>query len=280
MFVAKTINAYQEYYENTFKSGQIGFVPTMGFLHDGHISLVRESVKNNDFTVVSIFVNPKQFGQNEDLAAYPKDFNRDRERLETEGVDLLFFPDEVEIYPEKNQLSIHILPEFTNILCGRFRDSHFEGVALVVLKLFNIIRPDNAYFGQKDYQQFQLIQTMIDEFNLAIKLHAMPIIREKSGLAMSSRNSYLSPSDKLLAANIYKGLLHIEEQVMANNLSLKDVSLEYTNYLKLKSDKMKMQYIEVYDRRLKPLSQLETGNMFMGTAVFIGNVRLIDNILF
>ena len=168
MRILKTISAYRSVYKQEFKTKTIGFVPTMGFLHEGHFSLVRESVKNNDITVVSIFVNPKQFAPDEDLSQYPRNIDKDIESLEREGVNVLFMPNTDEMFSPGNVADISINDVYTNRLCGRYREQHFEGVALIVLKLFNVIQPNNAYFGLKDYQQYQLIKQMVKDFNLNI----------------------------------------------------------------------------------------------------------------
>ncbi len=182
----------------------IGFVPTMGgFLHEGHMSLVNKSVAENDITVVSIFVNPTQFGPNEDLDAYPRDFDRDRDMLSKAGADIIFFPSPAEIYPE-NYLTTVKLSGVTENLCGLSRPGHFDGVSTIVCKLFNIVSPDRAYFGSKDYQQLQVIKSMVRDLNMDVEVIGMPIIRESDGLAMSSRNVYLKDDERMSALSLSK----------------------------------------------------------------------------
>ena len=169
---------------------------------------------------------------------------------------------------------------YTDKLCGKYRDQHFVGVALIVLKLFNIIRPQNAYFGIKDYQQYQLIRRMVAEFNLDVEVIGMPVIREVNGLAMSSRNVYLSGSDRELAMHIQAGLVYIKGLLLDNTSDVQNASIVYEKYLTSKSDKFKLQYLEVYSRNLDEIDVVKPGDMFVGTAVYLSNVRLIDNILF
>jgi len=181
----------------------IGFVPTMGFLHQGHLSLVRESLKKAEVTVVSIFVNPAQFGPQEDFKDYPRDIHRDFEILEKEGVDYLFVPGDEEMYPEGYKTYVEV-SGLKDKLCGRSRSSHFRGVCTVILKLFNIVEPDFAFFGQKDAQQAIILKRMAADLNLKVKVEALPIVREEDGLALSSRNTYLSQEERRAALVLSK----------------------------------------------------------------------------
>lgn len=280
MQILKTISEYKTVYTEKLRDKKIGFVPTMGFLHEGHLSLVRESVKNNDVTVVSIFVNPKQFAPNEDFDQYPQEIEKDIELLEREGVNAVFIPSEKEIYSDDNVFNISIADMYTDKLCGKYRDQHFVGVALIVLKLFNIIHPRNAYFGLKDYQQYQLIRRMLTELNLDVEVIGMPVIREVNGLAMSSRNAYLSGSDRELAMHIQAGLVCVKDSLLDNINDVQNASVVYEKYLTSKSDKFKLQYLEVYSRNLDEIDVIKPGDVFVGTAVYLSNIRLIDNILF
>ena len=183
----------------------IGFVPTMGYLHEGHLSLVRESLRKADVTVVSIFVNPAQFGPTEDFKEYPRDLNRDSEVLEKEGVDYLFVPEADEMYSQGYKTYVEVC-DLQDKLCGRSRPGHFRGVCTVVLRLFNIINPDISFFGQKDAQQAITLKKMVKELNLEVKIEVLPIIREEDGLALSSRNKYLTQEERKAALVLSKSL--------------------------------------------------------------------------
>ena len=205
MKILKTINSTRKYITSLKKQSKtIGFVPTMGYLHEGHLSLVRQAKKDCDIVVVSIFVNPLQFGHKEDFKKYPRDIKRDCQILEKEGVDVLFYPEAQDMY--KDEVSFVDVGRLGNILCGKTRPGHFRGVATVVNKLFNIVQPDISYFGQKDGQQLVIIKKMVRDLNISVKIKGMPIIRERSGLAMSSRNSYLTDKEKKDAQVLYKSL--------------------------------------------------------------------------
>lgn len=282
MLVLSSIDSVRSHRSSLPKGTRVGFVPTMGYLHDGHGRLIQASKKNNDLTVVSIFVNPLQFGPKEDLANYPRDIERDKQRLETEGVDVLFLPSVESMYPElMNGLLTRVAVDeaFSSRACGAFRPDHFEGVATVVLKLFNIVAPCNAYFGLKDYQQFVLIMRMIDDFNLDVRIHGLPTLRENDGLAMSSRNSYLSPDDRALAPMINK-TLHEMLTLLRDGASIADGARIFESQLSTISTRFRVQYLEVYDRSFEPVSTIVEGERVLVTAVYLGDVRLIDNLLF
>ena len=253
----------------------IGFVPTMGFLHQGHLSLVRESLKKADMTVVSIFVNPIQFGPKEDFKDYPRDIKRDAEILEKEGVDYLFFPGNEEMYPEeyKTYVEVHDLQDK---LCGRSRPGHFRGVCTVVLKLFNIIEPDFAYFGQKDAQQAIILNRMAQDLNLKVKVEALPIVREEDGLALSSRNTYLSQEERRAALVLSKSLDEARQMVENGERNAGRVM----NRMREMIDQERLariDYVEIVDaKNLDPVNIIEK-EALAALAVFVGKVRLIDN---
>ena len=260
----------------------IGFAPTMGNLHDGHLSLVRNLKKNGATKIiVSIFVNPRQFGPSEDFNQYPRTLKNDLELLEKEGVDLVFCPEMNSIYP--SHISSEIIidnPKLMNDLCGKKRPGHFNGVLLVVNKLFNIIQPDIAIFGQKDYQQFILIKNMVENLFMEVDLILSPIIRESNGLALSSRNSYLSSENKRLASEIYASLLKIKDSLYENN---DDISQS----IQLEIDRLNSIGFEVEYLELRTLTNLEVCNEYQPgkdkyillIASKLGNTRLIDNLI-
>ncbi|MCK5139815.1 MAG: pantoate--beta-alanine ligase, partial [Thermodesulfovibrionia bacterium] len=200
MEIIKTIEELKKYRKTT--EGKVGFVPTMGHLHDGHLSLMKAAREECNNVIVSIFVNPTQFGPNEDLDAYPRDFERDKRLCEGGSVDCIFYPDVDEMYP-REELTIVRVERITQKLCGKTRPTHFQGVTTVVAKLFKIVQPDIAYFGQKDLQQSIVIKRMAEDLNMDIKIKVCPIVREKDGLAMSSRNSYLKENERKAAPVLY-----------------------------------------------------------------------------
>ncbi|MBU1018629.1 MAG: pantoate--beta-alanine ligase [Patescibacteria group bacterium] len=207
MQVLRTIPITQKMMTLTLEKGKsVGFVPTMGALHDGHMSLVEASLSECDYTVVSIFVNPTQFLLGEDFSDYPRDLEADKLKLERAGVDYLFLPDEKEIYPDEEMIEFKLPESYAGIMCGKSRPGHFEGVAQVCAKLFNIIRPGKVYFGQKDYLQTLVIQKLIEDLNFGIEMRVLPTVREKGGLAMSSRNKYLTDEERVAAQVLYKAL--------------------------------------------------------------------------
>lgn len=254
----------------------IGFVPTMGYLHKGHLSLVRRSLKENNATIVSIFVNPIQFGPGEDFKKYPRDFKRDEKMLRDIGVDAVFYPTVNQIYPQPYYTYIDV-EYLSEVLCGKSRPGHFRGVATVVAKLFNIVKPDIAYFGQKDAQQAIIIKKMVHDLNMAIKIKTMPIIREKGGLAMSSRNAYLSPQERKDALILYKALLLAERMVKGGQTSAKKIIDKMKALIKQKKS-AKIDYVEIVDEKtLRPVKRIY-GEVLIAVAVYIGRTRLIDNL--
>ncbi|MFN3328817.1 MAG: pantoate--beta-alanine ligase, partial [Fervidobacterium pennivorans] len=213
MRLVHTISEMKKISANLLESKKtIGFVPTMGYLHEGHLSLVKGARKGNDIVVVSIFVNPTQFGPNEDFERYPRDLERDLRLLEPLGVDYVFVPSVEEMYPQKYSTYVEEI-ELSRNLCGAKRPGHFRGVCTVVTKLFNIVKPTRAYFGQKDAQQFRILRRMVENLNMDVEMIEMPIVRESDGLAMSSRNVYLSKEERDIASQIYQALLNGVEAI-------------------------------------------------------------------
>lgn len=255
----------------------IAFVPTMGNLHAGHLDLVSRARVLADRTVVSIFVNPLQFGPQEDYAAYPRTLGRDRERLQAAGADILFAPDVDTIYSQNLRAVTRVhVPELSDILCGAFRPGHFEGVATVVAKLFNLVQPDIAIFGKKDYQQLRLIERMVHDLAIPVSIVGAPTAREPDGLAMSSRNQYLSPEERALAPALYNCLTAIAQQIMDGNPDFS--RLEGGAMRQLERLGFKPQYVEV--RRTVDLTKPgagERGLVVLGAA-YLGQTRLIDNL--
>lgn len=263
------------------KINSLGFVPTMGYLHAGHVSLIRRSVKENIKTAVSIFVNPTQFGKNEDFDNYPKNLTQDLNLLKNEKVDYAFIPNQKELYPEiKNLFSLKISNNFNKKLCAKYRPGHFEGVAQIIMKLFNIVRPENAYFGLKDYQQFIAVKALVEEYNLPVKIIGCDLIRETSGLAMSSRNAYLNPSQRKEASSIYQALTKLQNDLLARAANLNNYQEHFVALIAASSPEMEVQYIEIYDRELNKINKIIPGKMLLGCAIWFHNVRLIDNLLF
>jgi pantoate--beta-alanine ligase len=257
--------------------GTVGFVPTMGFLHEGHISLVRQSVKDNDMTAVSIYVNPTQFGPNEDFQAYPRDLERDLKMLEKEHVDMVFFPPNSEMYPDDYCTWVDV-EKITDRLEGEIRPGHFRGVATIVTKLFNIVQPDKSYFGQKDAQQALVIRRMVKDLNMNLEVIIMPTLREKDGLAMSSRNTYLNPDERKAATILYKSLL-LAKQLKEKGETKSDTIRSQMESL-IKSEPLaKIEYISIANTQtLEELSSLQSESL-VSMAVRIGKTRLIDNII-
>jgi len=253
----------------------IGFVPTMGYLHEGHLSLVRECRKSADVSVVSIFVNPLQFGPREDFRRYPRDPERDVELLEKEAVDILFLPSDREMYPEGYRTSVEVAG-LQDKLCGRSRPGHFKGVVTVVLKLFNIVRPDWAFFGQKDAQQVVVLRRMAEDLNMDVKIRAMPTVREPDGLAMSSRNSYLTAEERRAALVLFRSLE--EARRMFGEGERAAGRIRDRLLTSIASEPLaKVDYAEVVDpSSLEPVERIE-GEALVALAVNVGKTRLIDN---
>lgn len=277
MQVVKYISELDEILEKFRKNGDsIGFVPTMGALHKGHISLVSESSRSNAITIASIFVNPTQFNDENDLKNYPRNHETDLKLLELANCDLIFLPDNKEMYPEKDNRKFNF-GYLDEVMEGKMRPGHFNGVAQIVTKLFDAVKPNRAYFGKKDFQQLAVIRKLVEDFNYSIEIVACPIIREKDGLAMSSRNALLNPAERSEVKVIYKTLLYVKDKIrnseIAELLQLAERMIHSTSHLKL-------DYFEIVDANtLLPVNKI-TDNVPLTAciAVYAGKIRLIDNL--
>ena len=277
MKIVGTVKEVREQVKEWKKQGlSVGFVPTMGYLHEGHKSLMDAARKGNDKVVVSIFVNPMQFGPTEDLATYPRDLNHDAALCESAGVDLIFHPEAEEMY-EKDFCSFVDMTGLTEGLCGKTRPIHFRGVCTVVNKLFNIVTPDHAYFGQKDGQQLAVIKRMVRDLNMDIEIVGCPIVREEDGLAKSSRNTYLSSEERKAALILSKTVALGKELAKTEKDANKVVEAMKKN---IETEPMaKIDYVEAVDAlSMAPVEKLE-GTCMLAMAVYIGKTRLIDNTL-
>jgi pantoate--beta-alanine ligase len=255
----------------------IGFVPTMGSLHEGHLSMARTAKNLNDVVVMSIFVNPAQFGPNEDFESYPRDIKRDEELASNAGVDVIFYPSVKDMYPEGYGTYINV-ERLTETLCGAKRPGHFRGVATVVAKLFNIVKPDIAYFGQKDAQQVAVIKKMVKDLNIDLSIKVLPTVREKDGLAMSSRNKYLSSAERLEAAVLNQALSAARIMVERGETSASQVIQTMGSMIKVKPG-ANIDYISIVDPDTLNDVQVIRGPALVALAVYIGKTRLIDNIV-
>ena len=277
MKIVGTVKEVREQVKEWKKQGlSVGFVPTMGYLHEGHKSLMDAARKGNDKVVVSIFVNPMQFGPTEDLATYPRDLDHDAALCESAGVDLIFHPEAEEMY-EKDFCSFVDMTGLTEGLCGKTRPIHFRGVCTVVNKLFNIVTPDHAYFGQKDGQQLAVIKRMVRDLNMDIEIVGCPIVREEDGLAKSSRNTYLSEEERKAALILSKTVALGKELAKTEKDANKVVEAMKKN---IETEPLaKIDYVEAVDAlSMAPVEKLE-GACMLAMAVYIGKTRLIDNTL-
>lgn len=278
MQVVKTIKEVREIVNGWRNEGlSVGFVPTMGYLHEGHQSLIRKSAEQNDRTVVSVFVNPIQFGPNEDLESYPRDLERDKQKVIEAGGDLIFNPEPAEMYPG-HFTSFIDTTETTELLCGAVRPVHFRGVCTVVGKLFNIVCPDRAYFGQKDAQQLATIKRFVRDLNFPVEVVPCPIIREDDGLAKSSRNTYLNPEERQAALILSKSL-------KLGKAAIDNGERDAQKVIKVIKDNLeteplaRVDYVEVVDfENIQRIDRIE-GETLVAIAVYIGKTRLIDNFI-
>lgn len=255
----------------------VGLVPTMGYLHEGHKSLIDKAVEQNDRVVVSVFVNPIQFGPGEDLATYPRDLDRDSALCEEAGVSLIFHPEKEDMYFDDFCTWVD-MDGLTKGLCGRTRPTHFRGVCTVVSKLFHIVQPDRAYFGQKDAQQLAVIRRMVRDLNFDLEIVGCPIIREEDGLAKSSRNTYLSPEERKAATILHKGLMRGEELIRSGEKRADVIVKEITEIIQ-SEPLAKIDYVEAVDfDRIESIRTIE-GTVLTAVAVYIGKTRLIDNFI-
>jgi pantoate--beta-alanine ligase len=276
MKVITTIKDMQAEILNQKSLGKtVGFVPTMGFLHEGHLTLIRQAREENEVVVVSIFVNPLQFGPKEDFSTYPRDFERDRALAEGELADYIFYPSVDEMYPHSLSVKV-VVQERTDVLCGKTRPGHFDGVATVLTKLFTIVMPTRAYFGIKDAQQVAVVEGLIADFNFPIELIPVDIVREDDGLAKSSRNVNLLPDERKQATVLNKSLLAAKKAITEGERNPVKLINEISEMITSES-KGQIEYVEIYSYpQLKPLEKLE-GTIIIALAVKFSKVRLIDN---
>lgn len=273
------------------KGKRIGFVPTMGYFHEGHLSLIRRARKETDFVVSSIFVNPTQFGPREDYRRYPRNLSRDKKLAEDAGAELIFAPSVSEIYPPaystplKRKRSLSLtgctyvdVQGLGSILCGASRPGHFSGVATIVTKLFNIVQPDVAYFGQKDFQQAAIIKKMVEDLNMGVRIKVLPVVREEDGLAMSSRNTYLSGRERMDALVLYQSLQQARKMIKSNIRDSRRIKSRIKDLIKSKKS-AKVDYIAIVDPENLGEVKKITRKVAVLLAVWIGKTRLIDNML-
>ena len=273
----KAVETRSEIRAAKLQGKRVGFVPTMGALHDGHISLIRAAKSQSNFVVASIFVNPTQFGPNEDLAKYPRPFEADREKLEAERVDLLFAPSVEEMYPPGAGTFV-TAEGITDRLDGRSRPGHFRGVTTVVAKLFHIVEPDVAFFGQKDAAQAAIIKRMVRDLMFSVEIVIAPIVRESDGLALSSRNAYLSPAERKQATVLSRALREVEKRYRGGERSSAEL-IETARAVLAGELSVHVDYIEIVDRdTLEPVAEAQAGNL-VAVAAFVGTTRLIDNLM-
>ena len=277
MKIATTIEEVRECVGSWKKEGlTVGLVPTMGYLHEGHASLVDASVKKCDRTVASVFVNPTQFGPGEDLETYPRDFDRDVKLLTEHGCDLVFHPEVSEMYSENAATYVEILSDMPKQLCGKTRPIHFRGVCTVVSKLFNIVTPDCAFFGQKDAQQLAIIKKMVKDMSYGIEIVGCPIVREADGLAKSSRNTYLSEEERKAALCLSKAVFAGQEMAKAGERDAVKIVNAMTDIIN-EQPLAKIDYVSAVDGlTMDPVDKIE-GDTLFAMAVYIGKTRLIDN---
>lgn len=278
MKIISNSHQLQQIFTELSKKGKvIGFIPTMGALHEGHLELVQESKAKNDVTIVSVFVNPAQFLPREDLAKYPRPVENDKKLLDNEKVDYLFYPNVKTMYPAGFQTYV-TAKKLSNIIEGKSRPGHFTGVATVVLKLFNLVQPTNAYFGQKDFQQCVVIKQMVKDLNLPINIHMIPTVREKDGLALSSRNIFLNSQERSQALNLYQSLLLGKKLIFAGNKNAQTIKTKMSNYLQ-KYKLIRLDYVEICNlENLSPIRVVSKKTVILITA-YVGKTRLIDNIV-
>ncbi|MFC2088625.1 pantoate--beta-alanine ligase [Calditrichota bacterium] len=278
MKVIDKISTMQDTAKSLHRRGKsIGLIPTMGYLHEGHLSLIRIAKKKADIAIVSIFVNPTQFAPNEDYEKYPRDLQKDERLCEQEGVDIIFYPHSGDMYPPDHKTFV-LTEDLSNKLCGISRPIHFRGVTTVVAKLFNIVQPDIAVFGQKDAQQNLIIRKMVADLNFDIKIIKAPIIREFDGLAMSSRNRYLSPTQRQDALVIYNSLQKAKQLTDAGEINVSRIKEKiYTEFSSISS--AKIDYVAVVDYQNLIDLDIIKDNTLIAIAAYFGKTRLIDNII-
>ncbi|PTI78233.1 pantoate--beta-alanine ligase [Staphylococcus succinus] len=256
---------------------RIGFVPTMGALHEGHLKMMKQSVVENDVTVISVFVNPLQFGPNEDLAAYPRDIQADMAKAEAVGVDYIFYPSEQEMYPQLPTIEIKA-GRLASVLEGEQRPGHFDGVVTVVNKLFNIVRPQQAYFGKKDAQQLAIVEKLVEDFNHPIKIIGIDTVRESDGLAKSSRNIYLTEAERIEAPHLYQSLKLAQRLYNQGERNSATLIAEAQNYIEQHTSGV-VETVAVYSYPELVEQSKISGSIFISLAVKFSQARLIDNII-
>jgi pantoate--beta-alanine ligase len=278
MDTVTTIAAVRERVRRWQRDGQrVAFVPTMGNLHAGHVSLIEAARRHGDRFIASIFVNPMQFGPNEDFAHYPRTPKNDERMLATAGCDLMFMPDVAEIYPNGSERATRVeVPGLSKILCGEFRPGHFEGVATVVTKLFNIVDPDVAVFGEKDYQQLTIIRRLVEDLCLRVKIVGAPTVRDADGLAMSSRNQYLTAEEREVAPKIYETLQHAIERLRSNDASFS--AIEAASLQTLQAAGFRPDYFSIREAHDLSPPAADSRHLVALTAARLGKARLIDNL--
>jgi len=276
MNIVNSVADMHRFADEVHRSGRrIGFVPTMGFLHEGHLSLMRSARQHADVLVVSIFVNPTQFAPGEDFETYPRDFERDRSMVEAVGTDCIYYPDVKEMYPDGYQTTVSVR-DVTQNLCGSSRPTHFDGVSTVVAKLFNAVKPDCAVFGQKDFQQLVVIKRMVKDLNMDVEIIGAPIVREDDGIAMSSRNKNLAPEERVAARSLSRALDAVRVSIKAGERSAQ-VLVEQARAIINAESLGGIDYIKVCDTEtLQDVEHLER-EAVMALAVFFEKARLIDN---
>jgi len=278
MEIFKTISEIRSYVKQERRAGKtIGFVPTMGYLHQGHLTLMKEAKKDNDIVIVSIFVNPTQFGPTEDYEEYPRNLEGDATLAKEVGVDIIFAPEVEEVYFKGAVTTVRI-DGLTDRLCGASRVGHFDGVCTIVTKLFNIVNPDKAYFGQKDAQQVLVIKRMVADLNIDIEVVTVPIVREADGLAMSSRNKYLNQTEREAALVLYKSLQQAQQLIASEKVDAKLIKEEMIKLIN-QEPLAKIDYVEIVNQNnLEEINRVE-GKVLIALAVYIGETRLIDNLM-
>lgn len=276
MELIKDIDRMRTYIERIEKGKIIGFVPTMGGFHEGHLSLIRKGREDSDVLVVSIFVNPTQFGPEEDFEGYPRDLERDMKLVEAEGADVIFAPSVKEIYPDDYSTFVEVEGYLTSILEGDSRPGHFRGVTTILTKLFNIVYPHRSYFGEKDYQQHLVVRKLVRELNLNMEIVTLPTMREEDGLVLSSRNSYLTPVERKAATILYRSLLRAKEDTLQGVRDAKAIISDIKELIR-GEPLARIDYVAIVDpATLKTIEKIEKEALVL-LAVKIGGVRLIDN---
>ena len=278
MKIVKNIREMEALSEQAKRKGKtVGLVPTMGALHEGHLSLIREARKETNFLVVSIFVNPTQFGPREDFKKYPRSLKKDIDLLYKNKVDAVFYPEAYKVYPHGYKTYVEV-EGLSDLLCGKSRPIHFKGVTTIVLKLFNIVKPDLVFLGNKDFQQQVIIKRMVEDLNMNIKIVSLPIIREKDGLAVSSRNIYLTAAQRKAATVLYRALQFAKILVKSGKRDAKKIKQAMRKLIS-KTPSAKIDYISICDpETLEQISRIDEKTL-IALAVYIGKTRLIDNIL-